>query len=115
VTKLVLHVCDAKGEAENARVTNKSDIPKRGSETTRTLPEKESLKPADRDRIAKSLYPWHDNSPPEPFGDSFDDSFDDSSSSTVHQETECPTAPETQLRKCHSIFAMFLNPTRAVS
>jgi len=28
VTRLALHACDAKEEAENARVTNKGDIPR---------------------------------------------------------------------------------------
>src|SRR5271154_4374250 len=33
----------------------------------------------------------------------------------VHQETECTTALKTQLRKCHSIFTMILNPIEVVA
>lgn len=88
-----------KEEAENARVTNKGDIPREHFQ-------KRISKSAGRDRTAKSFYPRRDTSPPE--------SFDDSLSSTVHQETECTTALETQLRKCHSIFTMILNPIEVV-
>jgi hypothetical protein len=71
-----------KEEAENARVTNKGDIPREHFQ-------KRISKSAGRDRTAKSFYPRRDTSPPE--------SFDDSLSSTVYYETECTTALETIL------------------
>src|SRR5277367_6207640 len=98
MTKLVLHACDAKEEAENARVTNKGDIPrehfqKGPSRPVGTGPQKASI-------LGMTLH--------------LQNHLMTRLSSTVHQETECTTALETQLRKCHSIFTMILNPIEVV-